>query len=103
MNKSTLVFAAHPDDQVRGCARTIATHAAYGDHVQVLIVAEGATSRHQSRDRNQAIDRRFWQENWLAEVGFTNQLIAPPAAIEMRITLTDWGEVERLYVMPAFE
>ena len=54
-------------------------------------------------DRNQAIDRRFWQENWLAEVGFTNQLITPPAAIEMRITLADWGELERLYVMPAFE
>ena len=54
-------------------------------------------------DRNQAIDRRFWQENWLAEVGFTNQLITPPAAIEMRITLADWGELERLYVMPAFQ
>ena len=54
-------------------------------------------------DRNQAIDRRFWQENWLAEVGLTNQLITPPAAIEMRITLADWGELERLYVMPAFE
>lgn len=54
-------------------------------------------------DRNQTIDRRFWQENWLAEVGFTNQLITPPAAIEMRITLADWGELERLYVMPAFE
>ena len=54
-------------------------------------------------DRNQAIDRRFWQENWLAEVGFANQIILPPAAIEMRITLTDWGELERLYVMPAFQ
>lgn len=54
-------------------------------------------------DRSQTIDRRFWQENWLAEVGFTNQLIAPPAAIEMRITLADWDELERLYVMPAFK
>ena len=54
-------------------------------------------------DRSQTIDRRFWQENWLAEVGFTNQLIAPPAAIEMRITLADWGQLERLYVMPAFK
>lgn len=54
-------------------------------------------------DRSQTIDRRFWQENWLAEVGFTNQLIAPPAAIEMRITLVDWDELERLYVMPAFK
>jgi general secretion pathway protein J len=54
-------------------------------------------------DRNQVIDRRSWQENWLAEVGFTNQLIAPPAAIELRITLFDWGELERLYVLPAFQ
>ena len=56
MNKSILVVAAHPDDEVLGCGGTIATHAANGDQVQVLIVAEGATSRHQSRDRNQAID-----------------------------------------------
>lgn len=54
-------------------------------------------------DRNQSIDRRFWQENWVAEVGFTNRLIAPPAAIELRITLQDWGELERLYVMPALQ
>lgn len=54
-------------------------------------------------DRDQVIDRRLWQENWLAEVGFTNLIISPPAAIEMRITLSDWGELERLYVMPAFD
>ena len=54
-------------------------------------------------DRDQVIDRRLWQENWLAEVGFTNLTISPPAAIEMRITLSDWGELERLYVMPAFD
>jgi general secretion pathway protein J len=54
-------------------------------------------------DRNQSIDRRQWQENWIADVGFTNELIDPPAAIEVRITLEDWGELERLYVMPAFK
>ena len=54
-------------------------------------------------DRNQSIDRRYWQENWVAEVGFTNQIIAPPAAIEVRINLADWGDLERLYVMPAFQ
>ena len=54
-------------------------------------------------DRNQVIDRRFWQENWVADVGFTDQLIDPPAAIEIRVTLSDWGELERMYVMPSFQ
>jgi LmbE family N-acetylglucosaminyl deacetylase len=51
-----LVVAAHPDDEVLGCGGTIARHADAGDQVEVLIVAEGATSRKQQRDREQAID-----------------------------------------------
>ena len=54
MADSVLVVAAHPDDEVLGCGGTIARHADTGDQVQVLIVAEGATSRQQHRDRNQA-------------------------------------------------
>jgi general secretion pathway protein J len=54
-------------------------------------------------DRNQVIDRRFWQENWVADVGFTDKIIDPPAAIEVRLILSDWGELERLYVMPSFQ
>ena len=53
---SVLIVAAHPDDEVLGCGGTIAHHADVGDQVQVLIVAEGATSRQQQRDRNQASD-----------------------------------------------
>jgi len=49
-----LVVAAHPDDEVLGCGGTIARHADAGDQVHVLIVAEGATSRLQKRDRLQA-------------------------------------------------
>ena len=49
-----LVVAAHPDDEVLGCGGTIARHADAGDQVQVLIVAEGATSRQHQRDREQA-------------------------------------------------
>ena len=48
-----LVVAAHPDDEVLGCGGTIARHADAGDQVHVLIVAEGATSRQQQRDRSQ--------------------------------------------------
>ena len=54
-------------------------------------------------DRNQTIDRRFWQENWISEVGFTDKIMDPPAALEVRLSLEDWGELERLYVMPAFQ
>ena len=54
-------------------------------------------------DRNQVIDRRFWQENWVADVGFTDKISDPPAAIEVRVILSDWGELERLYVMPSFQ
>ena len=51
-----LVVAAHPDDEVLGCGGTIARHSDAGDQVQVLIVAEGATSRQPQRDRVEVDD-----------------------------------------------
>ncbi|MGE0734850.1 MAG: PIG-L deacetylase family protein [Alphaproteobacteria bacterium] len=42
---SILVIAAHPDDEVLGLGGTVARHAAAGDRIDVLIMAEGATSR----------------------------------------------------------
>lgn len=56
MPEQILVVAAHPDDEVLGCGGTIARHADVGDQVQVLIMAEGATSRQQQRDREQVGD-----------------------------------------------
>jgi LmbE family N-acetylglucosaminyl deacetylase len=53
MSDTVLVVAAHPDDEVLGAGGTIARHADAGDVVQVLIVAEGATSRQEQRDREQ--------------------------------------------------
>ena len=47
---SVLVAAAHPDDEILGCGGVLASHAAGGDTVHVLIVAEGATSRDSRRD-----------------------------------------------------
>ena len=55
--QNVLVVAAHPDDEVLGCGGTIARHAEAGDAVQVLIVAEGATSRQEQRDRKEAAEQ----------------------------------------------
>lgn len=45
-----LVIAAHPDDEVLGAGGTIARLASSGHAVHVLILGEGATSRHASRE-----------------------------------------------------
>jgi len=51
--ENILVIAAHPDDEVLGCGAAIARHAERGDTVHVVIMAEGATSRDQKRDREE--------------------------------------------------
>lgn len=45
MKKNILVIAAHPDDEILGVGATSALHAAQGDNVYALIMAEGETSR----------------------------------------------------------
>ncbi len=46
--KKILCLAAHPDDEVLGCGATLAKHSKNGDQVQVVIAAEGLTSRDSS-------------------------------------------------------
>lgn len=45
MNNRVLVVGAHPDDEVLGCGGTMAWHAARGDTVHVLLVADGEAAR----------------------------------------------------------
>ena len=52
LNKNIiLIIVAHPDDEVLGCGGSIAKWSSSGSDVHVLIMAEGATSRDQVRDR----------------------------------------------------
>lgn len=45
MPKRILVIAAHPDDEALGCGATLARHAAEGDEVRAVFVADGVSSR----------------------------------------------------------
>ena len=74
-----LVVAAHPDDEVLGCGGTIARHADAGDQVQVLIVAEGATSRQEQRNRLDAGD----ELSALAQAAQTAGSILGAAGVEL--------------------
>lgn len=51
MSKIVLTVAAHPDDEILGCGGAMARHAAEGDQVHILILAEGLTSRDDERNR----------------------------------------------------
>ena len=52
VGRTTLILAAHPDDEVLGCGGTIARLSGEGHAVHVVIMAEGATSRDPVRDRS---------------------------------------------------
>ena len=45
------------------------------------------------------VDRRFWQENWLADISQPGAVIELPAAVEVLLAIEGWGEMERLYVL----
>jgi len=48
---TTLVIAAHPDDEVLGCGASIAKWAKAGEAVHIMIMAEGVTSRDATRNQ----------------------------------------------------
>jgi LmbE family N-acetylglucosaminyl deacetylase len=79
MTDSVLVIAAHPDDEVLGCGGTIARHADSGRRVDVLIVAEGATSRGLERDR----EAHRSELSSLAEAGHEAGKILGASSVEL--------------------
>ncbi len=65
MSERVLVIAAHPDDEVLGCGGTMAVHAARGDRVETVFIADGVTSRPAER---QTLDRRRAAATRAAEI-----------------------------------
>ena len=53
-------------------------------------------------DRNDVIDRRNWQDNWIIDFSQPGKLPAPPAAVEVVMEVVGLGEVRRTYVLPSF-
>ena len=45
VQQRVLAVVAHPDDEVLGCGGALALHAARGDDVSIVILADGESSR----------------------------------------------------------
>jgi N-acetylglucosamine malate deacetylase 1 len=56
--RAVLVIAAHPDDEVLGCAGTIARHTNAGDEVQIALLTDGVSSRGDEQAHEEEILRR---------------------------------------------
>ncbi len=70
MTQTILIVAAHPDDEVLGCGGTMARHAAAGDKVHVLFLADGVGARGSTIDQSAALDaRRAAAERAIAILG----------------------------------
>ena len=50
-------------------------------------------------DRGLAVDTRNWLASWVTEPG--GRPVDPPLAVELRLQLTDLGEIRRIHALPA--
>jgi len=68
--KSEVVLAvvAHPDDEVIGVAGTLSRHAAKGDDVHILILADGETSRSNNINSKLSVQGREDSANKVAKI-----------------------------------
>ncbi|WP_129597815.1 PIG-L deacetylase family protein [Methanohalophilus profundi] len=71
-NKTILVIAAHPDDEILGCGGTVKRLVDEGHKAYTLILGEGVTSRDDSRDRSK---REQELSNLKGQVKGANELI----------------------------
>jgi len=47
------------------------------------------------------VDTRNWLDSWVVDTSGAGKSLGPPAAVEIRLQLADWGEMRRLYELPS--
>ena len=60
--KTILVIASHPDDEVLGCGGTIVKHVIEGDHVAIVFMTNGESSRDGASSGNITTRRKDCEE-----------------------------------------
>jgi len=53
-----------------------------------------------SSDSDRQVDTRNWRDNWVQDLSQPGSDPGLPVALELRLQLTDWGEINRLYALP---
>ncbi|EMS85319.1 PIG-L deacetylase family protein [Leptospira noguchii] len=77
--KIILTVAAHPDDEILGCGATMARLSQEGCEIHILILAEGITSRQNTRDRNSNLN----ELSELAQIAHTAGKIVGAKSVEL--------------------
>jgi general secretion pathway protein J len=54
----------------------------------------------QGSGRSTALDTRNWSESWVQDPTIQDEAQKPPMALEIRLQLSDWGELRRMYALP---
>jgi general secretion pathway protein J len=54
----------------------------------------------QTQSGKAALDTSNWAESWVSDSSAPEAVLEPPAAVEIRLQLQNWGEMRRLYALP---
>lgn len=46
------------------------------------------------------LETRNWPESWVTDTSQPGSILNPPLAVELRLQLSDWGEMRRIYALP---
>lgn len=65
-----------------------------------LAFLDSLASVQPSRD-SATLDSRNWPESWVVDTSEPDTLLVPPAALQITLQLSDWGEMRRFYELPA--
>ncbi|WP_262500803.1 type II secretion system minor pseudopilin GspJ [Pseudohalioglobus sediminis] len=68
------------------------------EEIRVLFLDSPENAR--SLGTGTELDTRNWPENWVADSSRPGAGVSAPMAVEVRLVLSDWGEMRRIYALP---